>query len=147
MNVSYMAVLTKDELTGGEAVAMTFGNKLFGVFAFIIPLGVTISTLGSTMINQFETSRYRKTVLLFQFMLVNYSFEITWVTLVTKASLKNNYTTLVPYLLQPKWFFKLLNASCATLQSMYLFRSIYCYLMSCLKVWLVLFMCWSATEL
>lgn len=57
MNVAYMTVLTIPEMTNGEAVAITFGQKIFGPFAFIIPLGVTISTFGCAMAIQFQVIR------------------------------------------------------------------------------------------
>lgn len=53
-----MTVLSVPEMTSGQAVAMTFGQKLLGDFAFIIPVGVTISTLGCAMALQFATTRY-----------------------------------------------------------------------------------------
>lgn len=59
MNVSYMAVLSVEEMTNGNAVAMTFGEKILGKYAFVIPLGVTISTFGCAMAVQFQVTRYQ----------------------------------------------------------------------------------------
>ncbi|VVC39532.1 Amino acid/polyamine transporter I [Cinara cedri] len=57
MNVSYFTVLTKSEMVSSSAVAVTFGNHALGMFKFIVPLGVAISTFGSALATQFETTR------------------------------------------------------------------------------------------
>ncbi|XP_074642600.1 large neutral amino acids transporter small subunit 1-like [Tubulanus polymorphus] len=46
-NLAYFAVLEQDLVLESNAVAVTFGNKLFGVMAWCIPLLVALSTLGS----------------------------------------------------------------------------------------------------
>ena len=46
-NVSYFAVLTSTEILSSSAVAVTFGNKLFGVMRWIIPFFVACSTFGA----------------------------------------------------------------------------------------------------
>ncbi|XP_059158757.1 b(0,+)-type amino acid transporter 1-like [Physella acuta] len=46
-NVSYLAVMTKDEMLNAEAVAVVFGNRVLGPVAIIIPLAVMVATLGS----------------------------------------------------------------------------------------------------
>lgn len=47
MNVSYLAVMSVSEMTSSEAVAVTFGNRVLGPLAWLMPLAVTISTFGS----------------------------------------------------------------------------------------------------
>ncbi|XP_071948823.1 Y+L amino acid transporter 2-like [Antedon mediterranea] len=46
-NVAYFAVLTPEELIQSNAVAVTFGIKVLGKFALIMPIAVALSTLGS----------------------------------------------------------------------------------------------------
>ncbi|XP_038069786.1 Y+L amino acid transporter 2-like isoform X3 [Patiria miniata] len=46
-NVAYFAVLSPEELERSNAVAVTFGEKLFGPMAWIMPVSVAMSTFGS----------------------------------------------------------------------------------------------------
>ncbi|XP_059158751.1 b(0,+)-type amino acid transporter 1-like [Physella acuta] len=46
-NVSYLAVMTKDEMLNAQAVAVVFGDRVLGPAAIIIPLAVMLATLGS----------------------------------------------------------------------------------------------------
>lgn len=57
INMSYMTVLTIPEMTSSTSVALTFGNKLLGDYAPIIPLGVAISAFGCAMAVQFGVAR------------------------------------------------------------------------------------------
>lgn len=57
MNVSYMTVLSTDEMSSSQAVAMAFGEKVLGDFVFLIPLGVTLSAFGCAMALQFSVTR------------------------------------------------------------------------------------------
>jgi len=57
MNISYMTVLSIDEMTQATAVAVDFGEKVFGYFSFIIPLGVALSTFGCALSIQFSVTR------------------------------------------------------------------------------------------
>uniref|UniRef100_A0A8D8ULW9 Y+L amino acid transporter 2 n=1 Tax=Cacopsylla melanoneura TaxID=428564 RepID=A0A8D8ULW9_9HEMI len=45
-NVAYFAVLTKAEMLGSTAVAVTFGGKIFKELVWIIPILVAMSTFG-----------------------------------------------------------------------------------------------------
>lgn len=52
-----MTVLTPTEMMNAPAVAVEFGNKVLGPVAFIIPLGVALSTFGCVLSIQFGTTR------------------------------------------------------------------------------------------
>ncbi|XP_072169684.1 Y+L amino acid transporter 2-like isoform X1 [Diadema setosum] len=45
-NVAYFAVLSPDELAASNAVAVSFGRKVFGPMAWIMPVSVAMSTFG-----------------------------------------------------------------------------------------------------
>ncbi|XP_050399176.2 b(0,+)-type amino acid transporter 1 isoform X1 [Patella vulgata] len=47
-NISYLTVMTVDELLDSPAVAATWGEKVLGAAKMIIPLSVMVSTFGST---------------------------------------------------------------------------------------------------
>ncbi|KAK6982195.1 b(0 +)-type amino acid transporter 1 [Biomphalaria glabrata] len=47
-NVSYLAVMTRSELLGSNAVASLFADKVLSSASILIPLAVMISTLGSS---------------------------------------------------------------------------------------------------
>jgi L-type amino acid transporter 9 len=57
MNVAYMTVMTKDEMLESTAVGLSFGERVLGPFAFIIPLGVALSTFSCAMSIQFGVTR------------------------------------------------------------------------------------------
>ncbi|CAG9856952.1 unnamed protein product [Phyllotreta striolata] len=57
MNVSYMAVLSYDELVSAPAVAVVFGERILGSFSTIIPVGVALSTFGCALSLQFGVTR------------------------------------------------------------------------------------------
>ncbi|KAL3282783.1 hypothetical protein HHI36_005950 [Cryptolaemus montrouzieri] len=46
-NIAYFVVLSREEILSSEAVAVTFGNKMLGMFSLCVPLFVAISTFGS----------------------------------------------------------------------------------------------------
>ncbi|KAJ8931209.1 hypothetical protein NQ314_015906 [Rhamnusium bicolor] len=56
-NIAYMTVLTSEEMVNTPAVAVTFGERVLGSFAFVIPLGVALSTFGCALCLQFGTTR------------------------------------------------------------------------------------------
>uniref|UniRef100_H3AHW9 b(0,+)-type amino acid transporter 1 n=1 Tax=Latimeria chalumnae TaxID=7897 RepID=H3AHW9_LATCH len=47
VNVSYFAAMTPSEMTTSKAVAVTWGNKVLGSWAWLMPLSVVLSTFGS----------------------------------------------------------------------------------------------------
>ncbi|KAJ8931212.1 hypothetical protein NQ314_015909 [Rhamnusium bicolor] len=57
MNIAYMTVLTNDEMMSSQAVAVTFGERVLGSLAFVIPLGVALSTFGCALSLQFGVTR------------------------------------------------------------------------------------------
>lgn len=57
MNLAYMTVLSPAEMMAAPAVAVEFGNKILGPVAFIIPLGVALSSFGCVLSIQFGTTR------------------------------------------------------------------------------------------
>lgn len=57
MNFSYLIVLTPNEMMTSPAVAVEFGKRVFGSFAFIIPLGVALATFGCALSIQFSVTR------------------------------------------------------------------------------------------
>ncbi|XP_044258522.1 b(0,+)-type amino acid transporter 1 isoform X1 [Tribolium madens] len=57
INVSYLTVMSPMEMITSEAVAVTFGNRLLGVMAWLMPLSVTISTFGSANGTLFAAGR------------------------------------------------------------------------------------------
>ncbi len=46
-NLAYLAVLTPQEILASEAVAMTFGGKIFSGIFWLMPLIVACSTFGT----------------------------------------------------------------------------------------------------
>lgn len=57
MNFSYLIVLSPEEMIASNAVAVEFGRRVFGPFAFIIPLGVALATFGCALSIQFSVTR------------------------------------------------------------------------------------------
>lgn len=56
-NMAYLAVLTPQELIASNAIAVTFGNKVMGYFAWIIPLMVAVSSFGGLSVHIMTSSR------------------------------------------------------------------------------------------
>lgn len=56
-NIAYFSVLTTYEIRSSLAVAVTFGDKMLGMFAFLMPLFVACSTFGSLNGAIFASSR------------------------------------------------------------------------------------------
>ncbi|KAK9872890.1 hypothetical protein WA026_020243 [Henosepilachna vigintioctopunctata] len=56
-NIAYFVVLSKEEILSSEAVAVTFGDKMLGIFSFSVPIFVAISTFGSLNGAIFASSR------------------------------------------------------------------------------------------
>lgn len=46
INISYLAVMSSAQIIQSEAVALTFGQKVLGSMAWLMPLAVTMSTFG-----------------------------------------------------------------------------------------------------
>lgn len=45
-NVAYMTIISPQEMLDSNAVAVTFGDKVFGVMAWMVPVFVSLSTFG-----------------------------------------------------------------------------------------------------
>ncbi|XP_022258779.1 large neutral amino acids transporter small subunit 2-like, partial [Limulus polyphemus] len=58
-NLAYFAVLTQQELLSSNAVAVTFGERILGVMAWIMPVSVALSTFGGLNGGIFASSRYK----------------------------------------------------------------------------------------
>jgi solute carrier family 7 (L-type amino acid transporter), member 5 len=56
-NVAYFAVLPTNDIQSSLAVAVTFGDKMLGMFAWLMPLFVACSTFGSLNGAIFASSR------------------------------------------------------------------------------------------
>nr|XP_006820950.1 PREDICTED: large neutral amino acids transporter small subunit 2-like [Saccoglossus kowalevskii] len=56
-NVAYFAAMSPAEMMASPAVAITFGDKVLGNFAWLMPLAVVISTFGATNGNVLALSR------------------------------------------------------------------------------------------
>lgn len=57
MNFAYLIVLTPEEMIQSPAVAVQFGERVFGSFSFLIPLGVSLATFGCALSIQFSVTR------------------------------------------------------------------------------------------
>ncbi|XP_046410459.1 b(0,+)-type amino acid transporter 1 isoform X2 [Neodiprion pinetum] len=57
INISYLAVMSPSEMIESEAVAVTFGNRILGVMAWLMPLSVAVSTFGSANGTLFAAGR------------------------------------------------------------------------------------------
>ncbi|XP_018327306.1 b(0,+)-type amino acid transporter 1 [Agrilus planipennis] len=57
INISYLTVMSPMEMMISEAVAVTFGNRVLGVMAWLMPLSVTISTFGAANGTLFAAGR------------------------------------------------------------------------------------------
>jgi len=57
VNVAYLAVMSPEELLASETVAVTFGSRVLHSLAFLMPLGVTLSTFGAANGTAFTSGR------------------------------------------------------------------------------------------
>uniref|UniRef100_UPI00358F40A9 B(0,+)-type amino acid transporter 1 n=1 Tax=Myxine glutinosa TaxID=7769 RepID=UPI00358F40A9 len=57
MNIAYFTVMTPSELLQSQAVAMTFGDRVLGVMAWMVPVFVAFSTIGSANGSCFTAGR------------------------------------------------------------------------------------------
>ncbi|KAH8308539.1 hypothetical protein KR044_001734 [Drosophila immigrans] len=57
INISYLAAMSEQEMIESEAVAVTFGNRILGALAWLMPLSVTVSTFGSANGTLFAAGR------------------------------------------------------------------------------------------
>ncbi|XP_014881618.1 asc-type amino acid transporter 1-like isoform X1 [Poecilia latipinna] len=56
-NIAYFSSMSPEELLSSNAVAVTFGEKLLGAFAIIMPISVALSTFGGINGYLFTSSR------------------------------------------------------------------------------------------
>jgi len=57
VNIAYFTVISPAEMMASGAVAITFGDRVFKDFAFIVPLGVACSTFGAANGSAFTAAR------------------------------------------------------------------------------------------
>jgi len=57
VNISYLTVMTPFELIASPAVAITFGDRVFGPASFIVPIAVACSTFGAANGSAFTGGR------------------------------------------------------------------------------------------
>jgi len=57
MNVAYFTVLNKTQMLSSDAVAIKFGDKVFGPAAFLVPVAVACSTFGAANGSAFTGAR------------------------------------------------------------------------------------------
>ncbi|XP_077479049.1 asc-type amino acid transporter 1 [Stigmatopora argus] len=56
-NIAYFTSMTPEELLASNAVAVTFGEKLLGMFSWVMPISVALSTFGGINGYLFTSSR------------------------------------------------------------------------------------------
>ncbi|KAF3833115.1 hypothetical protein F7725_026780 [Dissostichus mawsoni] len=56
-NIAYFSSMTPEELLASNAVAVTFGQKLLGMFSWVMPISVALSTFGGINGYLFTSSR------------------------------------------------------------------------------------------
>lgn len=56
-NIAYFVVLSREEILASQAVAVTFGDKMLGIFSYTMPFFVACSTFGSLNGAIFASSR------------------------------------------------------------------------------------------
>ncbi|CAG03076.1 unnamed protein product, partial [Tetraodon nigroviridis] len=56
-NIAYFSSMTPEELLTSNAVAVTFGEKLLGIFSWVMPISVALSTFGGINGYLFTSSR------------------------------------------------------------------------------------------
>uniref|UniRef100_H2Z9J4 b(0,+)-type amino acid transporter 1 n=1 Tax=Ciona savignyi TaxID=51511 RepID=H2Z9J4_CIOSA len=57
VNIAYFAVMTPSELLQSNAVAITFGDRVFGPASFLVPVAVACSTFGAANGSAFTAGR------------------------------------------------------------------------------------------
>lgn len=51
-NIAFYTTLSVPEVLGSEAVAVTFAERMYGPFAFLIPIFVAMSTFGGMQLTR-----------------------------------------------------------------------------------------------
>ena len=57
VNIAYLTVMTPSEIISSDAVAITYGYRTLGSFAWLIPVGVVCSTFGTANGSMFTAAR------------------------------------------------------------------------------------------
>ncbi|CAK8690777.1 unnamed protein product [Clavelina lepadiformis] len=57
VNIAYFTVLSPAEMLESSAVAMVFGDRVFGAASFLVPVAVACSTFGAANVTAFAASR------------------------------------------------------------------------------------------
>uniref|UniRef100_H2ZQ45 b(0,+)-type amino acid transporter 1 n=1 Tax=Ciona savignyi TaxID=51511 RepID=H2ZQ45_CIOSA len=118
VNIAYFTVMTPSEIIASSAVAITFGDRVFGPASFIVPVAVACSTFGAANGSAFTASRLTYAagrnghmLKLFSFISVErltpspaliFNSFIALLMIIPDAS---NFSTLVDYFTFASWIF------------------------------------------
>ncbi|CAG7734459.1 unnamed protein product [Allacma fusca] len=57
VNISFLTLISPEEMISSPSVATLYGNRLLGIFSFLMPLSVVLSTFGSANGTEFTSAR------------------------------------------------------------------------------------------
>ncbi|XP_047126057.1 b(0,+)-type amino acid transporter 1 [Hydra vulgaris] len=118
INISYLTVLTSAEIATSNAVAVTLADRIYGHFAFLIPLFIAFSSFGSANGSAFSGGRLllvaaRKNHLPKVIAMVHCEQQtpipalvltcvLAWISMIPEST---NFTTLMTYFNFVSWIF------------------------------------------
>jgi len=146
VNIAYFTVMTPAELLSSPAVAITFGDRVFGAASFVVPIAVACSTFGAANGSAFTAGRLTYAAAKNGHMLKIFSYisverltpspalifnSIIAVVMIIPDS--SNFSTLIDYFTFASWIFY-----GATFLSIPILRYRYPHWQRPYKVWLVI---------